>query len=204
MTDDALTYLRQAVARTTNGLKMLLGRGRVKLVTDTGPVQMLQVRVSAKELMDLPRLSEFGFASRPPVDSDVGIIFLNAERTWGIVVATGNQKARFKLAKDGEMAIHDAFGANGAPGKWIWAKANAAGWEIEANHEPIVINNAKGLTVNSPDGKVIFNMGGNDVQIEGAGKVYLGGKVGGKKVALDGDPVVGGFVVASSAVTYGK
>lgn len=218
--ENHLRVIRQAVARTTNGLKMLLGRGRVQLVDDTGPVQVLQVTISAKELMNIPRLAEFGFASRPPKNSDVAVIFLNAERTWGIVVASGNQKARFKLANDGEVAIHDAFGDDGAPGKWIWAKKAAddgtgGGWEIEAHNEPLIINNAKKVTINAGDdgfllnstGDGVIDMGGKNLTIQNVDTVKLDNPTsvllgpGGKKVVVDGDPVsTGGHVNATQTV----
>lgn len=220
MTSEATTWMRQAVARTTNGLKMLLGRGRILLVKDDGPVQMLQVRVSAKELMDIARLSEFGFASRPPKNSDCAIVYISGERTWGIVVATGNQKARMHLLNDGETAIHDALGPDGAPGKWIWAKKKAdddtgGGWEIEANNEPLVINQAKKVTINAGDdgfelnstGDGVIDMGGKNITIQNADTVKLDNPnsvilgPGGKKVVVDGDPVsTGGHVNATQNV----
>jgi phage gp45-like len=195
--------LRQGVSRSLNGLKMMLGRGRIQMVinNDHGPVQMIQVQVSAVELMNLPRLAEFGFVSRAPKNSDCAIIFLNAERTWGIVVATGNQTARMPLANDGETAIHDANGENGAAGKWIWAK-KGAGWEIECNGEPFILmdcsnltasNKAGGtmpVTLNMNGGNVTLNLGGGNVTLNNPGTVVLG--PAGKRVVMDGDPVVGG------------
>lgn len=190
-----MTDIAQAVRRAMNGLKMLLGRGRVQLTDDSGPVQLVQVKMSANEVMDIVRLSEFGFASRIPKDGDVAAIFLNAERTWGIVVASGHQQFRFKLENDGETAIYDAFG------KSIWFKKESM--VVEAGGKPITINGANGITINSTE-KLIINMGGKDVQIENPGQVYLGGKAGAKKVALDGDPVVGGVVQSTATKVWGK
>lgn len=185
------SFTRQAIARTVNAIKMLLGRGRVIMVlnNDQDSTQRMQVKVSAKETMDLYRLAEFGFASRPPKDSDCVVVFLNGERTWGIVTATGHQTYRFKLENDGEMAIHDAFG------KSIWFK-KTGGIVVEAGTEPITINNAKGMTANFSD-DVTLNMGGKKVIIAGAGEVHLDG-AGGRKVVCDGDPVTGGIVHASA------
>lgn len=193
-------YLRQAAARAINGLKMLLGRGRVTLTNENpnGGTQFVQAQVSAKELMDIPRLAEFGFASRIPVDGDVAVVFLNAERTSGIIIASGHQTYRFKLENDGEMAIYDAFG------KSIWLKKED-GIVIEANNQPITINHAKGVTVNTTD-NVVFNMGGKDLTVAGAGTVTLDNPTsvvlgpGGKKVVVDGDPVTGGVVHATQSV----
>lgn len=216
---DPLTYLRQAVARTTNGLKMMLGRGRVILVgdDDKGPTQMLQVKMSAKETMDLYRLAEFGFTSRPPKDSDCVAVFLNAERTWGVVIATGHQKARKRLLNDGEVCLYDGLGTDGAAGKWIWAKKNVdaghpGGWEIEANNEPLIVNNAKKVTINAgtdgflinSTGDGIVDMGGKNLTIQNVGTVKIDNPTavqlvgaGGRKVVCDGDPVSGGVVHAA-------
>lgn len=193
MTD---SWMRQAIARTTNGLKMLLGRGRVLLTneTDKTGIQFVQVRVSAKEVMDLPRMTDFGFNSRIPKDGDVAIMFLNAERTWGIVVASNHQQYRFQLDNDGEVAISDAFG------KSIWFKK--ASMVIDAGGQPITVNNAKGMTINVTD-DVVFNMGGKNFIINNPGLVELAG-AGGKKIALDQDPVVAGEVQASSTKVTGK
>lgn len=192
MTDSAM---RQAAARALNGLKMMLGRGRIQLNVgnDQGAVQILQAIVSAKETMNIPRLAEFGFASRPPPNSDCAILFLNAERTWGIIVATGNQTARMKLQNDGEAALHDAFGENGTPGKWIWAKGGGAGWEIECNGEPFILLDCPTITASPKAGgklNVTINLGGGNVQLNNPGSVVLG--PAGKRVVMDGDPVVGG------------
>lgn len=190
-------YLRQAAARAINGLKMLLGRGRVTLTNENpnGGTQFVQAQVSAKELMDMPRLAEFGFASRIPVDGDVAIVFLNAERTSGIIIASGHQTYRFKLENDGEMAIYDAFG------KSIWFKKT--GIVIEANNQPIMMNNVQGMTINMK-ADVTWNMNNHAFNIEGASVANLGGAAGAKKLALDQDNVVANKVVASSAKVTGK
>jgi phage gp45-like len=183
------SVIMQGVRRALNGIKMLNGRGRVLLVDDSGPVQMLQAKVSAKETMTIPRLAEFGFASRPPAGTDVAIIFLSGERTWGTIVGSNNQTYRFKLENDGEMAVHDAFG------KSIWFK-KTAGIVVESNGQPITVNDAKGVTINTTD-NVILNMGGKNVTVNNPGAVQLTG-AGGRKVVCDGDPVVGGVVQAAA------
>lgn len=193
--NESLTMLRQAVARAHNAVKMVLGRGRIQLVgnNDQGPVQTVQVIVSAKETMDLPRVAEFGFASRPPKDSDCIVVFLNGERTWGVVVGTNNQKFRMSLENDGEAALHDAFG------KSIWLKKDG-GIVVEANNEAVEINHAKKITLGAgtdgiaitTGGNVTVDLGGKDLTFSNVGNIALG--PGGKKVVVDGDPVSGGFV----------
>lgn len=187
------TYIHQAVGRALNGLKMALGRGRITLTDETGTpgVQMVQVRVSAKEVMDMPRLAEFGLASWIPKDGDVAVVFINAERTNGIAVASGHQTYRFKLENEGEVAIYDAFG------KSVWFKKDTGGIVIEANNQPVALNNAKGVTLTNVTGDVVLNMGGKNVTIVNPGSVVLSDQNGEKSVVRDGDPVSGGVVHAT-------
>jgi len=192
-----LTYLRQAATRALNGLKMLLGRGRVLLTRDNdeGPIQKLQVQVSALETMDLLRMAEFGFTSRIPEKGDVAVVFLNAERTLGIVIASNHQTYRFKLEEDGEMAIYDAFG------KSFWFKKDG-GAVLNCGAQKLTIENMAGMEVTTTE-DVKWNMGGKDFIIDDPGTVMLAG-TGGKKVALDQDPVVAAKVNASSTKVTGK
>jgi len=191
---------RQLLARAHHGLKMLLGRGRVKLTNESDfSVQVVQMVVSAKETMDMPRLAEFGLSSWIPKDGDVAVIFLNADRTNGIVIASGHQKFRFKLENEGEMAIWDAFG------KSIWFKKDAGGIVVEAANQPVLIDHAKKVTVNAgtdgaevnTTGDVILNMGGKNLVVNNPGAVHLDGAPG-RKVVCDGDPVSGGVVHAAA------
>jgi phage baseplate assembly protein V len=167
-----------------------IGRGRVTGVyDDTGPIQRMQIQFSAIEVHDpLRRLAEFGFTSLPPAGADVLVAFLSGDRTNGVIVATGDQTTRFKNLQAGEAAIYNAFGAS------VYLTKN--GIVVDGANQPVTVNNAAGITINSSD-DVVLNMGGNDVVINNPGSVELAG-TGGKKVALDGDPVVGGVIKASS------
>lgn len=92
-------------------LLMTIGRGRVTTVNDGGNVQMLQVRLGQDEVRDTtPRLAEYGLTSVPPVGTDVVVIFVGGDRSAGVAVATGNQAARPKGLKGGEVALHDDQG----------------------------------------------------------------------------------------------
>ena len=193
MNDQAI---RQAMARAINGLKMVLGRGRVTLTDDSKkPIQSIQAKLSANETMDILRMAEFGFTSWIPKDGDIAAIFINAERTWGIAVASNHQKYRFQLQNEGESALYDMFGKSILMGK--------DGIVIEAGNKPIIINNAKGATVHFTD-DVNLDMGGKKLTITNPGEVHLAG-AGGRKVVCDGDPVSGGVVHADGTQTvYGK
>lgn len=183
-----------AIVALSNLLKLLVGRGRVLLVDDSGPVQIVQVKLSPKETPDLRRLAEFGFVCWPLEGADAVALFVAGNRGNGVIIATGDQRHRLKLENPGEAALHDAFG------KYVWLKKEST--EVDAGGMPITIKNAAGITITSTE-HVTLNMGGKNVIINDPGTVQLAG-AGGKKVVLDGDDVVAGKVVASSTKVTGK
>jgi phage gp45-like len=87
------------------------GRGRIKFVDDTGPVQRAQIQIFGDEIIDgLPVPHDYGFTSNPPVDSDVVAAFMGGNRKNGVIVAVGSQQYRIKNLKSGEVAIYDGIG----------------------------------------------------------------------------------------------
>lgn len=127
---------------------MMIGRGRVKFADDSGSVQIVQVQLGPLETNDCLRLAEFGFTSNPPVGSDVAAVFIAGDRSNGIIIATGNQTLRLKNLLPGESALYDALG------KYVYLTEN--GIEIEANGQPVTVNNASTVTVNAAT-EVVLN-----------------------------------------------
>ena len=123
-------------------LQLLVGVGRVTLVDDSGPVQMLQLKLGALELRDrTPRLADFGFTSYPPAGSDAALLFVGGDRSNGVVIATGNQTYRMKALSSGDVAIYDSRGQS----IWLTAQGivvNGAGLPLTVNDTPIVTVNA--------------------------------------------------------------
>ena len=181
---------RYSIQVITNLLKMVVGRGRVKSLADDGAVQILQLQLSAKELPNLRRLAEFGFASRPPAGSDAIAVFVAGDRNNGVVIATGNQTFRLKLENDGEAALHDAFG------KSIWLK-KTGGIVIEANGQDVTVNGAANVVVNAAT-KVTLNtplveMSGNlkvDGNIEAGGNILADGSIGDSVRSIEADRAI--------------
>lgn len=184
-----MTPLERAARRILNGFLP----GRVNTVDDSGAVQMMQVDHGPQgpsgslSLHDkIPRLLEWGFFSNPPPGADVAVICVGGDRGNAVVVATGHQKHRQKNTPSGDAGIHDMRGA------YLWLTADgpvidAAGGKVTIqNASDINITGSGTVTVTAPH--VIVDS--SDIELGGAG---------GKKVARDGDPVVGGVVQASSA-----
>ncbi len=181
---------RYSIQVITNLLKMVVGRGRVKSLADDGPVQVLQLQLSPKELPNLRRLAEFGFSSRPPAGSDAIAIFVAGDRNNGVVIATGNQTFRFKLENDGEVALSDAFG------KSLWFK-KTGGVVLEANGQDVTVNGAANVAVNATT-KVtlttpLVEMSG-DLKVDGnlhaVGNILADGTIGDSVRTLEADRAI--------------
>lgn len=128
----------------------VIGRGRVTTSNDGGSVQMLQLMMGAFETRDAtPRLAEFGFTSRPPLTSDVVVIFLNGDRSNGVAIATGHQPSRPTGLQEGESMVYD-----------LWGKSihftESGGIVIDAKNTAVTVNNATTVTINAST-EVVMN-----------------------------------------------
>jgi phage gp45-like len=150
-------------------LQRLLGRGRGRVTSDDGPIQLVQIELNALETRDnVPNVQQFGFASYPPDGFTAVVTFVAGDRTSGAVVATSHQTYRFKL-KPGEVALSDDKGQS--------IYLSAAGIRIEGGGLPIEIHGAPTVTVK--DGDVIVSGGdviANGISLEN--HVHTGVKAG--------------------------
>ncbi len=132
--------------RLTLRVIMALGRGRIQLGDDSGPTQQLQVKFSQVDVLDMQRLVEYGLASMPPEGTDAIAVFVGADRSNGVVIATGNQTFRIKGLKPGETAIHDNLGQK--------VYLSQEGMVVEGNDLPITVHSTASVTVNAPQVQV--------------------------------------------------
>lgn len=147
-------------------IQLTVGRGRVTTSNDSKSAQILQVRLGALETRDgTPRLAEFGFTSRPPVGSDVVVLFIAGDRSNGVAVATGHQASRPIGLEEGEAMVYDLWG------KSIYF-TKAGGIVIDAKNTPVAINNATTVTINAADEVVM-----NTPQLRVSGDIVAGGNV---------------------------
>jgi phage gp45-like len=83
-----------------------------KAADDTGNVQLHQVRLDAFSVRDGTKsIGLFGFASHPPIGSDAVCLFLNGDRSGGVVIGTAHQASRLKNLAPGQSAIFDQSGS---------------------------------------------------------------------------------------------
>ncbi|MBB6320596.1 phage baseplate assembly protein V [Paraburkholderia tropica] len=134
---------RQLLDRAARRILNLIGRARINLIDDTGPVQMAQVTVNDLETIDkVPVVQAFGFGSNPPNGSDVALVFVGGDRSNGVVVATNSQKYRVRNLEPGESVIYTQ------DGKQIYLTASG-GIKVAANGQPVEVDNATTVTINA-------------------------------------------------------
>lgn len=127
----------------------LVGRGRVKFVDDSGPVQKMQVLMNGIETPDSRfRVPEFGFTSSPPIDSDVIALHVAGDRSAGTVLGTNHQPSRPKGLQPGETMLYSQ------DGKQIYMTASG-GIVVNANNQAVTVNDATTVTINASTGVVM-------------------------------------------------
>ncbi|CAL8474568.1 phage baseplate assembly protein V [Caballeronia sp. S22] len=120
----------------------LVGRGRVKYVDDSGPVQALQVLMDGLETPDSLRVAEFGFASNPPIDSDAIALHIAGDRSAGVVLGTNHQPSRPTGLAAGETMLYSQ------DGKQVYLTASG-GIVVEAKGQPVTVNDATTVVINA-------------------------------------------------------
>lgn len=107
--------------RLAAALAHMVGRGRVKLVRDDGPVQMLQVDLGPTGATgplglrdNTPRVAEYGFSSSPPPGSVVIVLALGGDRTEAVAIASHHQATRPTDLQPGEAMLY-----NGLTGAYV-------------------------------------------------------------------------------------
>lgn len=155
-----------ALERLWRRVQLFVSRGRVTVSNDSGPVQILQVRLGALETRDgTPRLGEFGHASRPPAGSDVVLLFVAGDRSNGVAIASGHQSSRPRDLQEGESTLYDLWG------KSVYLTKDR-GIVVEAQGTPVTVNNATVVTINAAE-KVLMDT----PLLEVTGSIHAGGDV---------------------------
>ena len=95
----ALTALRRQ-------LRLLIGRGVVRLVNDAGGLQQLQVELYEGELRVLDRIQNYGYTSVPHEGAEVITGSVGGARNHSVVVCVDDRRFRLKGLKKGEVALY--------------------------------------------------------------------------------------------------
>jgi len=130
----------------TRRLLHMVGSGRVSLVNDSGPVQRLQVTQggpapdgSVSVADDVIHPQDFGFASHPPLTSELVLLRLSGNRTLTLAIACNHQPSRMRNLQPGDSALYDVRGAS--------VHLTPSGLVIDGAGLPATIRNVGKLTV---------------------------------------------------------
>lgn len=173
----ASAQIRSLIARS-------IGRFRLTLMDDGGPVQRAQGEGLKGEVLDrLERMMDYGLSSRPHPGAEGLIVSVAGSRGNGVVLALGDRRYRLAL-EEGEVALHDDLGQVVHLTREGIRIASPSRVEIEAPE--ISLSAGTEMTLASP--KLV--LASDDLR--------LGGEAATKAVARHDDAIAAGKVVATS------
>ena len=107
-----VAMLERIVAQQARQLRTPIAFGRSTAAPiDTGPVQTIQGQMDALSRRDgMPVLFHYGYSSAMPIGGDKVISYLTADRSQGVVIATGHQSYRLTGLSTGQVALYDMWG----------------------------------------------------------------------------------------------
>lgn len=104
---DDRTFGRMA-APLARRLQNLVVRGTVALANAASKMQGLQVALLKDDVpLTLEHFEPYGFTSKPKPGAEVVTLFLDGDRSHGIVIVCADRRFRLTGLEDGEVAIHD-------------------------------------------------------------------------------------------------
>lgn len=191
-------HIDRALAGTRARIAMMVGRAVIAAVTDTTRAQSLQITLLDGETADdVERFQQYGLSAHPHPGAEAIAVSVGGLRSHAVVIAVEDRRYRVVGLAEGEVALYDDLGqivvlkrdriTVSTPAK----VEVVAGAEIDLTAPKVVVTASAELDVSAPAVTVT------------SPNVRLGGG-GGKKVALDGDPVVAGKVVSSAAKVFGQ
>lgn len=159
-------------------VRMMLGIGKVTSMSDVGVTQSVQYRAPTEIRDKTLRMAEFGFSSGLPAGTDVILGFLGGDRSNAVIIASNHQGFRHTGLNAGETVIYSQWGQ--------YIKLTETGITVEANGQPLTINNATTVTINASDsvflntpllkvaGDIIDNAGSNGATVKQLRDTYNG------------------------------
>ena len=88
-------------------LRLMVGRGVVRLVDDAYGRQRVQVAVLDGELADqIERFQDYGLTSNPPAGSEAIVLNVGGSRDHAVAVCVEDRRFRLRSLKPGEVALY--------------------------------------------------------------------------------------------------
>lgn len=106
-----MTDFARLVAPYARRLSNLVARGTVSLVNAATKMQSLQLRLLAGESKDdVEHFEPYGLTSHPQPGAECVALFLDGDRSHGVVVCVADRRYRVKGLESGEVILHDDQG----------------------------------------------------------------------------------------------
>lgn len=138
MTDRSMA---RALAPMARRLQNFFARGTVALSDASKLMQTLQVKLLAGEtLAGLEHFEPYGLTSRPKPGAEVAALFIDGDRSHGIVLVVADRRYRIKGLEEGEIALYDDQGQSIA--------IKREGMVIDCAGKPLAIINCPSFTHN--------------------------------------------------------
>lgn len=138
--------MNKVLGPLVNRIRLALGRGIVRLVSDSGGIQTMQISLMANEVRSkIERFQEYGFSSHPKAGAEAAVIFMGGNRDHGIVIAVDDRRYRLKNLAEGEVALYTDEGDS-----IILKRGN----KIEMNTSELIVNASTRATFNTPNLRV--------------------------------------------------
>lgn len=143
-------------------IENLLARAVVTGLNTASKCQMLQVELMPGEPKEsMEHLEPYGFTSAPLLGAEGFALFMDGDRSHGVILSVSDRRYRIKGLKGGEVAIYTDEGDNITLKRGNTMELNTKNWIV--NSETSVINASESISLNSPivTAQKDFTAGGN-------------------------------------------
>ena len=140
-----------------NKIMNLVSRGFITFSNSASKCQTLQIKMSGGEQKsDVEHIEPYGFTSRPLDGAEAVALFLDGDKSHGVILVAGDRRYRIKSLKPGEVAIYTDEGdyiifnrKNEINVKTKKFTVNADD-TIELNTKNLVVNASSGTNFDTP------------------------------------------------------
>ncbi|MCZ0823717.1 phage baseplate assembly protein V [Dickeya solani] len=123
-------------------LSNLLARAVVTGLNTATKCQLLQIKMAADELKaDIEHIEPYGFTSAPHAGAEAVAVYMDGDRSHGVVLVVGDRRYRIAGLQAGEVALYTDEGDS------VILKR---GRVIEVTTETFIVNATEKMTVNTP------------------------------------------------------
>lgn len=93
--------------KVLNKIMNLVSRGYITFSNSASKCQTLQIKMSGGEQKsDVEHIEPYGFTSRPLDGAEAVALFLDGDKSHGVVLVSGDRRYRITSLKKGEVAIY--------------------------------------------------------------------------------------------------